>query len=414
VPVVKLTAAAIPTLKPKDERREETYRDSVVRGLLLEVHPDGTRTFVAWGRVHGTGRAVRMKLGAWQADVFELADARRAARDALHELATGRDPVVERKRAREAGTFGDLVESFLKDAQIRESTRREWKRLLEAARLAGLRAQRTTEVTRGDLVRLFDRIRANALREGDKGYAANRTLEAVRRVFSWAVQKDLVAASPCIGVVKPTKERPRQRAYTDAELGAIVRALDESAMSDAIRLALYTGVRMAQALGAPWSESDRDKEEWLISGERTGTKNARPWLVPLTKPALDLLERRKNESPWVFPALSRRKESSDGRSWRQQRTVYMIRERSGITDFRPHDLRRTLDTWLASRAGGAQAVAVRNAILGHKPPGIDATYNVHDYAKEKRVALDWWAKHLQRLAAGEPAKVIQMPGVVAR
>jgi len=170
---------------------------------------------------------------------------------------------------------------------------------------------------------------------------------------------------------------------------------------------------MAQALGAPWSECDQEKEEWLISGERTGTKNALPWLVPLTRPVPDLLERRNNESPWVFPALSRRKEDSDGRAWRQQSVVYAIRQRSRVPDFRPHDLRRTLDTWLASRAGGAQSVAVRNAILGHKPRGIDAIYNVHDYAKEKRSALDRWAKHVQHLSAVRPAKVIPLPGVGA-
>jgi hypothetical protein len=47
MPTLKLTAAAIPGLRAKDDRREETYRDTVVRGLLLEVHPSGVRTFVA-------------------------------------------------------------------------------------------------------------------------------------------------------------------------------------------------------------------------------------------------------------------------------------------------------------------------------------------------------------------------------
>ncbi len=420
MPPRKLTAAAIRVLKAKDERREEVYRDTHLPGLLLEVHPSGRKTFVAWGRVKGTGRAVRLKLGVWQPGVYDLADAREAARDALHQMQTGKDPAAEKRRAKAAGTFGDLVASFLKDAPnlIRPSTIGEWRLLLEHDRLAGLRAKATPEITRGDLIRLLDKIRDDSLREGGKGYSANRSFEAIRRVFSWAVQKDLIAATPCVGVRLPVQEQARRRYYSDHELGAVVRALDESAMSDAIRLALWTGVRIEQALGAPWPEftlpARKDGKpdvagcEWLIAANRTGNKSGVPWLIPLVAPAVEMLERRKGESRFVFAASG-----ESGRAWRAQRTIYRIRERSGVEDFRPHDLRRTLNTWLASRAGGAEPQPVRDAILGHRPPRLEGTYNVHDYAEEKRAALERWAAHVERVAAEKPAKVVAMPGVRA-
>jgi integrase len=405
MPVLKLTAAAIPTLKPKADGRREVYRDSVTQGLLLEVHASGRRTFYAWGHVRG-GRAWRLQLGRWAPGVYELAQAREDARQAL-ALGRTEDPSAAKRRAKAAGTFGDLAETFLTEAQIRESTREEWRLLLKHSRLAQLRKAKTTEVTRGDLVRLFDRIRAASIKAGGKGYAANRTLEAVRRVFNWAVQRDLIPASPCVGVIKPTKEQPRQRAYTDAELGAIVRALDESATSDAVRVALYTGVRIEQALGAPWTEVDLDKKEWLIAGDRTGTKNSLPHLVPLVVEAKEVFERRANDTPYVFPT------SKGGTLWRSQRAIEGIGERSGVADFRPHDLRRTLNTWLASLAGGAVPQPVRDAILGHKPPGLEAVYNVHGYAKEKRTALERWARHVERCAAAKPGKVLSMPAAGA-
>src|SRR5437899_840923 len=107
MPLLKLTAAAIPRLKAKDDRREETYRDTVVRGLLLEVHPSGVRTFVAWYRIKGPGdRCGRLTLGRWQPGVYDLADARDDAREVLHKAATGRDPAAEKRQAKMAGTFG--------------------------------------------------------------------------------------------------------------------------------------------------------------------------------------------------------------------------------------------------------------------------------------------------------------------
>ena len=245
----RLTARFITGLQPTPGKRETIY-DDVVRGMYAQTHGQGV-TFGVWKHVHSTGKPVRVTLGRYQPNVFDLVDARREAQVVLHAIALGKDPAAERRRAKMAGTFGALADAYLADAQIRRTTKREWERILSSKPLAGLCAMKSTEVVRGDLVRLFDKIRAASLRDGGKSYAANRALEAVRRVFSWAVQKDLLPASPCVGVLKPTKEQARHRAYTDAELGAIVLAFGDTVTDDAIRLCLFTGVRISQALGAP-------------------------------------------------------------------------------------------------------------------------------------------------------------------
>lgn len=424
---VKLTAQRLDSLAPEPDRRVD-YWDTDVRGLCVRVSPDGTKSFCVWTRVRGTRRAVRVTLGKYRgAEVFGLKHARDKAREVLHQAATGTDPAAAKRRERAAGTFGDLVGSYLdaSEGELRPTTYAGWKLLLEHDRLASLRARKTVEITRGDLVRLFDRIRGESLAEGGKGYSANRTMEAVRRVFNWAVAKELVGASPCVGIAKPTREQPRRRGYSDAELAAIVRALGTSAMDDAIRLALWTGVRIAQALGARWTEfslpdgadgtPDVANSVWTIPGDRAGTKNGLPWLVPLSAPAVAVLRARfgASPSPFVFPARRRADSREDSPAFRGQRVVYGIRERSGVPDFRPHDFRRTLNSWLASRAGGAEPLEVRDAVLGHAKRGLEGTYNVHEYADEKRAALERWAAHVKRIAAATPATVLAMPGVGA-
>ena len=41
---------------------------------------------------------------------------------------------------------------------------------------------------------------------------------------------------------------------------------------------------------------------------------------------------------------------------------------------------------------------IRDAVQNHKPQGIgDRAYNFHDYADEKREALQRWADHVEKL-----------------
>src|SRR4029078_6325915 len=61
-------------------------------------------------------------------------------------------------------------------------------------------------VKRADVVALLDAI----VDEG-KPFAANRCFAAIRRMYSWAVERSYLETSPCYGVKAPTKEASRER-----------------------------------------------------------------------------------------------------------------------------------------------------------------------------------------------------------
>jgi hypothetical protein len=73
-----------------------------------------------------------------------------------------------------------------------------------------------------------------------------------------------------------------------------------------------------------------------------------------------------------------------------------------VTNWRIHDLRRTLATGL-QRLGVRLEVteAVLNHISGSRA-GIVGVYQRHDWADEKRAALDAWAIHVKRITTTEP------------
>ena len=57
--------------------------------------------------------------------------------------------------------------------------------------------------------------------------------------------------------------------------------------------------------------------------------------------------------------------------------------------------------------------AVAEAVLAHRPPGIVGVYDVHQYADEKREALELWAQHLAKITnpvPTAPAKVVKLAG----
>lgn len=72
---------------------------------------------------------------------------------------------------------------------------------------------------------------------------------------------------------------------------------------------------------------------------------------------------------------------------------------SGTAAWTAHDLRRTCATTLARLGTGPHVV---EAVLGHLPPRIARIYVRHDFAVEKRRALDTWAEHVMRVVAGAP------------
>jgi hypothetical protein len=73
---------------------------------------------------------------------------------------------------------------------------------------------------------------------------------------------------------------------------------------------------------------------------------------------------------------------------------------SGVAAWRLHDIRRTVATGL-QRLGVRLEVteSVLNHISGSKA-GIVGVYQRHDYADEKRTALDAWVRHLMSVVDG--------------
>jgi integrase len=111
-------------------------------------------------------------------------------------------------------------------------------------------------------------------------------------------------------------------------------------------------------LSIRWKDIDFNLEHWRVSGEKS--KSGQPMIIPLTKIAIEILLKRQavSTSEFVFPGIGVKGHmTSPKAAWKRMVT------RSGIENIRPHDLRRSLGSWMANT--GASMVIIGGA-LGHK------------------------------------------------
>ncbi len=386
MPRTTLTARTLAVLQP-DPARQVDYWDRSLPGFGIRVSPGGRKTFTILYRQGG--KVKRYTLGTHPP--VALADARDEARLRLAEIHTkGADPQavrIEERQPLDDDTFGGLTGHFLERqaARLRPNTLDAWTRIVRVEIIPAFGERKAASIKRGE-IRAF----VQGIVERGTPYWANRVFEVVRRVFNWAVEEDLLEASPCVGLKKPGVEQARDRVLTADEIAQVWSVLDdEGPVGQALKLLFYTGARRGEVLSLRWSELDLAERLWRIPAARS--KNRDTHVIPLSTGALRVLDGLGDaHSKWVFPSPR-----GDAAIGSPQKAAERIRARSGVA-FRLHDIRRTAATGLASLG---TPPAIVSAVLGHTPPGPAATliYNRYTPVREMRAALEAWAAHLAGL-----------------
>ena len=156
-----------------------------------------------------------MTLGTYPA--VGLASARVEHAKAGKVLEEGGDPgkqLVERRKAeRTTETVADLVDEYLeKWARPRKRSAAEDERILRKDVLPVWGRRKARDIGRRDVVLLLDGII-----ERGAPIQANRTLGVVRRMFNFAISRDMLDTTPVVMVKPPSKENQRDRVLTSAE-----------------------------------------------------------------------------------------------------------------------------------------------------------------------------------------------------
>lgn len=399
--MAKMTAKMVEAVRPTEVRQE--IPDALLPGLYLVVQPSGVKSWAY--RFRSSGRTAKATLGRYPA--LGLAEARQAAAAAARRVATGGNPTEEKKAARreQEAKARDTVA-----AQVDDYFRRHLSGLrsgdaalgfLRRGPVAAWGDRGIASITKRDVVDLLDTM-------VDRGspIAANRTLAHIRAFFTWAVDRDVVVRSPAEAVRAPVAERSRDRVLTDAEIGVFWNAAvaQGQPFGHVHRLLLLTGQRLREVAGM--NEREIAGSVWTIPGDRA--KNGVPHHVPLSKPALEIIRdlKRLESSTLYFTTTGKTPVSGFQRAKANLDQLMAKAADEPVPPFVIHDLRRTAASGMA-RLGVAPHVI--EAVLNHRSgvvSGVAAVYNRADYLREKRAALDGWARHIHKLVGDRPTNVV--------
>jgi integrase len=224
--------------------------------------------------------------------------------------------------------FSDLADEFLDDVKARKkpATYRSYQEMLELAQqhmgaslcVGGVRKMHLTKIEQ-------------ALTGGYSPTTVFKCLHAVQRVFSWAIDNELLDASCRISYNKP-RPKERTRVITADEFQAMLRG-SRSPFRRLLLALRLCGCRPGELRQLIWDEVFLDEGVLIIPEHKTLTrqKHPRPRIIPLPDTLAKLLRwlARISNDPRDHVFLN-----SDGKPWTRtalHSQVRRLRERVGLT-----------------------------------------------------------------------------------
>jgi integrase len=387
MPTIKFRQDTVRTLPyvGRGGKHQCIYWDANLEGFGVRVYPTGGRTYVCTYRVNRRKRLA--KLG--RVDVLTLDQATKKAKAYLGKVANNDDPLEQSDVIKKAPTVEELVKAYIEGhAKPQKKTWKQDESSLRRNLVADFRLTLAQNITSAEIAAICVRIGAK------HPYGANHFLDHVRRMYNWGkTPAKLIPRhfeNPVTGV-KRFPQRKRRRFLTTVEMPLFIRALeqDESDYArHAVWLLLLTGMRMSEVLKAKWENVDWDMGTLFIGL----TKNGEPLLAPLSDLALERLRMipRISGNPYIICGRDR------GTHHRGlQAMLERIKKRSGLTNIRTHDIRRTVGSWLAQSGVSLHLIG---DVLNHLDTSTTAGY-AYFQTQHRRDALSSHADKVLKLGA---------------
>jgi integrase len=387
-------------------------------GLYLVVSKNGAgRSWMF--RTRRDGKLRDMGLGSLHSVTLEKARRKAAAlRDAFLD---GRDPLAEKRQARQtervaeakATTFEQAAQAYIRAHRAGWKSPKSlvsWEHTLDAfaypvigklpvdaidtnlvmkvlskeiadgpnGKLASLWSARpeTANRLRGRIESILDYARVIGLRQGENP-------------ARWRGHLD--HSLPARQAVAKTVHHAALPYPEIANFMAELRSKEGIAAS-ALEFVILTAARTGNVLGARWAEIDLQSCLWTVPAERM--KAGREHRVPLSETAMALLAGLKRESDRVFPVSNM--------------AMAMLLRRMGRGDLTVHGFRSTFSDWCAEQT--SFPAEVREMALAHAVGDkVEAAYRRGDLFEKRRQLAEAWAHYCDGEAPAE-SKVVRLAG----
>jgi integrase len=405
-----LTDVALKSLKSKEKPYKITDRD----GMYVHVSPGGTLSFRLDYRLNG--RRETVNFGKYGRNGISLLRAREMCLDAKRAVREGRSPAIEKqrekRRLKEAKSFGQFGERWISSDAMADSTRAMRRSIFERDLLPAWRNRLLTEIEPDDL-------RAHCAKIVARGAPATaiHVRDIVKQIYGFAILHGEKVANPAddVGPSSIAHFVPRDRSLSPTEIRIMLKQLEHVPTLPTIRLGLrlilLTMVRKSELQDAIWDEIDFENAVWTIPKERM--KRSKAHNVYLSRQALDIMIALKTcagNSKYLLPS----RYDADAPMSRAtfNRVTYAVverakKERLPVEPFTVHDLRRTASTLLNEL--GFNSDWIEKCLAHEDGRSSRGVYNKAEYEVQRRHMMQEWSDIVDAWVAGEKHMPVLSP-----
>ena len=344
----KLTATLIEKMKP-----HQCFWDERMIGFGVRTQTTTSPRYIVKTTLNGRPKFITVgRHGA-----LTLDQARKQARQILGEVAQGKDPVSDRRAAREATrlTLRAVSTRWLSEhvAQKRKpSTYESYRYLLQNYILPQLGSTSLNGLNRTKIIKLHDSLRS-------KPRTANMVLAVMSSFWTWCVRRGLVDGENPVRYIERNPENKCERFLSSDELARLGEALTKYESRHlfavaALRLLVLTGARRGEILSLRWDEVDFEGGFLRLADSKTGPKN-----ISLSAAVVKILTKlpRFDDNPYVIPG------GKEGKHLVNLKDPWdKIRSMAGLDDVRIHDLRHS---YASVAVSGGMGLPMIGELLGH-------------------------------------------------
>jgi integrase len=370
-------------------------------GLYLHITPAGGKL---WRYNYRIG-AKQKTITFGRYPEISLAEAREKHIAARRVLASGVDPMEQRKAEKAASKVAD-EHSFQSIALLWHE---HWKvgksfrhtdtvlRRLQGDVFPAIGSKPVTEIEAPAVVSLVKAI------EGREAYdLAKRALETVGQIFRYAVAHGYCKRNPASdikpGDILKSVRKVNYARVNAKELPGLLRAVEVYRGTPITRLAIklmaHTFVRTSELIGARWEEINLEEKRWDIPASRMKMKT--PHIVPLSRQAveiLELLQQLTGHGALLFPG------ERDAKRHMSNNTILVALSRMGYKGVMTgHGFRGLASTILHEQGWPHDHIELQ---LAHAPRNaVSASYNHALYLEPRSKMLQAWSDYLEQTQRG--------------
>lgn len=338
--------------------------DALCSGLRLMVGKTQPPRKTWLFRFRARGRKRALTLGEFPA--VNLRAARERVAELKARLAAGEDPADERARRAAIPGFATFARGeYLPHAK---TTKRSWRDDASRLETGGIPffGDRPLDTVSTRDVQQFHA----AMKERTSASTANRHLTLLHRMFTLAIQWNIVERNPCASVKKFQESSGVERFLSPDEVKRFLEALEHAenpVMAAAFRLLLFTGLRKREVLDLRWADVDRAAGTVVLRHTKAG-KARTVHLSTAARREIDAMwALREDKHPFVFPGREPNAPVNN-----PNKAFRAALGRAKITGCRIHDLRHTYASTLVN--SGATLFEVQKA-LGHASSQMTQRYS---------------------------------------